>query len=477
MNQSQTLCKNRIAGSGQRGALTIFTAVLVLILMTLMLVYATRVSLFETRVSGNEVRQKEAFHVAEAAVDQGIMFLLSNASLVLSSRVDVFPDGFGFDRDGWFAVGNVRWEPCTSTHIADEKHPCGGGVAAETNSYFYDTDGDAGTFESLAVNTTDFPAGTTARMSALLCFVDLSDPAACTGSAPTTGVEEAEASMVLTLLAYGYSDCTVPLVTKSTLPVTGTVEVVGNPNGGGLGVPLTTWINNNPACSPGTPITSSGSWQTCEMQEWYKTEEYPEGVIGTCPGSCQCGDGNDTDYFLSWRKSTTNINIDIIVDPNFPCDLFEFYFGVQRSMYTVIKNQSKLYSDCTDLGPQSSGLIWISGDVCRINADTIVGSPENPVILISAATDTILAGGATIFGVLYVFDGEDINAELTTLGNATVYGAAIVDAVFDNVGGTFSIVHADGVLANAAGISGLGSVNGGWRDFGLPDIAWPDASP
>jgi hypothetical protein len=521
MKHNLNHCRNGIAGKAERGGLTIFTAVLVLILMTVMLVYATRVSLFESRVSGNELRQKEAFNVAEAAVDQGVMYLLSNASLVLSTRADVFPDGSGFTRDGWFAAGNVRWQPCPVTPAAS--HPCGGDVPAVAGSYFYDTDGDVSTIESLyiydadddrltvelpGINTNDFPTGTTARLSALLCFVDLANPAAGTCAAsPTSSTEESSSSLVLTILAYGYSDCTdpdlvttctgeatvalpisnfrklsgspaVPLVTKSTFPPQGTAEVVGNPNGGGVGVPLTSWINNNSECSPGTPITSSGTWQTCEMQEWYHTEEYPEGV--TCTDSnCLCGSGgNDTRHFLSWKNSTeTHIGIDIIVDPAFPCDLFEFYFGVPRNLYQTIKNQATLYSDCSGLGPQSSGLIWISGSECRLNANTIVGSPDNPVVIVSAATDTVLGGGVTIYGVLYVFDGEDSSADLTTLGSATVYGAVIVDAAINQFQGTFQIVYSESVLANAAGIAGLGSVNGGWRDFGLPAIAWPNLSP
>ena len=191
---------------GERGGLTIFTAVLVLILMTLLLVYATRVSLFETRVSGNEMRQKEAFHVAEAALDQSVMYLLQNASLVLSSQIDKFPDGTGFDRDGWFATGNTRWQPCPSPAAAT--HPCGGDISAVAGSFYYDTDGDTATVESLPVNTTDFPAGTTARMSALMCFVDLANPTNPCLAAPATPADEIDATMVLTLLSYGYSDCT-----------------------------------------------------------------------------------------------------------------------------------------------------------------------------------------------------------------------------------------------------------------------------
>lgn len=490
-----------VGGNRERGGLTVFTAVMVLILMTLMLVYATRISVFETRVSSNEVRQKEAFHVAEAALDQGIMYLLSNAGLILSSRLDEFPDGTNFTRDGWFGTGSSKWVACPSTPSLT--NPCGGGVEAVAGSFYYDTDGSTSTFESLPITEQDFPTGTTARLSALICFIDINDPTAACGTAPANSTEENEATMALTLLAYGYSDCTdttviatcngeatialpvsnfkklggspnVPLTTKSTFPPTGTGEIVANPNAGGVGVPLSAWVNDNAACHPGTDIESSGSWQTCELQEWYHTESRPEGTTCT-DNNCLCGPGgNDTEYFLSWKKGTdTNIGIDIIVDDTFPCDLFEYYFKVPRNLYaTTIKAQARVMSDCTGLGPQSSGLIWISGSECRLTANTVVGSPNFPVILVSAATNTVLAGGVEIYGVLYIFDGEDINADLATLGGATVYGAVIVDAVIDKFQGTFQIVYSDAVLANASGIGGLGSVNGGWRDFGLPEIAW-----
>ena len=138
----------------------------------------------------------------------------------------------------------------------------------------------------------------------------------------------------------------------------------------------------------------------------------------------------------------------------------------------MVKNSAEIFYDCTGLGPHSSGLIWISGSTCTISGGISVGSPGNPVILISAATRTKINGGADIYGVLYVFDGEDINAALETTGGATIYGAVIVDAAIDKLQGTFQVVHADGVLTNASGFSGIGSVNGGWRDFGLPDVAW-----
>ena len=434
------------------------------------------------------------------------MYLLSNASVLLSAREDVFADGTAgsFTKDGWLSAADTRWKLCSEAVAAGEDmtaHPCGGDVAAAAGTFYFETDDDTSTIEALPVNDTDFPAGTTARITALLCFVDLSAPGPCVGN-PGAADEEAVSSLIITLLAYGYSDCTdttdittctgeatiakpisnyrkltgspaVPLVSKSTTPLNGTFEVVGNPNGGGVGVPLTTWIDDSAG------LLSSGTWQTCEMEEWYHTTELPEDVACT-DNNCTCGPGgNDTAYFLSWKTATeTNIGIDIVLDPVFPTDLFEFYFGVPRALYMQIKGSAntKLLDagDCGTLDADSSGIIWINGGSCSINANAAVGSPQAPVVLVSAADEISINGGAEIFGVLYVFDDDPTGhgAVLKSTGSATVYGAVIVDGEIGALQGNFQVVYNSDVLIGAAGIAGLGSVNGGWRDFGPPDIAW-----
>ncbi len=502
---SRFIHRRPLMGRWQAGGLTIFTGVFVLILMTLMLLYATRVGLFEQRVSGNEARQKLAFHAAESAVDQAVEYALANAGRLFSTDVQAIPDGSGGFRPGWFSGTGAGWASCNG-HTTKPNHPCGGEIPATAASFFYDDPGTAAGAvsgaDSLPINTGVLPANTTARVSMVLCIIDGTNPGGggCLG-APTGPQQTLDTVAVLQAMGYGFSDCTdvtdlttclgeariarplsnyknfsgspgVPLTTKSTFPPTGTAEVVGNPNGGGVGVSLTTWVNDNPACSSGVDITSSGSWQTCELQEWYGVDAVPGDVGCPVPGNCQCGPGgNDTDYFLSWRKGQdTYIGPDIIIDDTFPCDLFEFYFGVPRNLYHIVKAGATVMSDCSTLGPASNGLIWISGPECRINSNTQVGTAKNPVMLVSAATSTDLRGGAEIFGTLYVFDGEDINATMNSNGTNTVYGNVIVDAVIGSYQGTFQIVYADGVIANANGIGGVGSVSGGWRDFGLP--AW-----
>ena len=76
--------------------------------------------------------------MAEAAVEQGIMYFQSNAAKILSARENVFPDGTAFTGDGWFVTGSPRWGLCTATEIALENHPCGGDIPSPVGSYYYD---------------------------------------------------------------------------------------------------------------------------------------------------------------------------------------------------------------------------------------------------------------------------------------------------------------------------------------------------
>lgn len=486
----------------QTGGMTVFTAILVLIVLTLMMFYAARVGLFEQRVSANEVRQKTAFHAAESAVDQGIEYLLSNSALILSAGVDEFPDGIGgLTRDGWFDPAAPRWALCTQALTEDEESPCGGATAMKVGSYYYDdpaTDLATVPVDSMPLGTLEFVDGVTARLSANICFIDPAAPGGSCIDPPADQEEEAVSYMIITMLGYGYSDCTdttdvatcggeatvakpvanfknlagsptVPLVTKSTFPPGGTAEVVPNPNAGGVGVPVSVWGNTNPACPADPPILGEGgNWSTCQLHEWYGADAAPKNVR-CATAACNCSREEAISYSAT---PTVHQGMDIKLDDSFPCDLFEVFFGVPRSMYQTIKSSATVLSDCSSLGPESSGLYWISGAECAISANTTVGSPRTPIILVSAASETILQGGAEIFGVLYIFDGEDANATIYNRGDNAVYGAAVVDATMGTYNGTFQVVYSSGVLASASGNNGLGSVGGGWRDFGLPELPW-----
>ena len=485
--------------SCQKGGLTIFSAVILLSLLVLMLIYSTQVQQSEQRVSANEYRQKLAFHAAESGIGQAKEFIRKNGRLVSSSTVDL--KGI---RDGWLAdTEEGRWESCATWAAGAGKnlltdrgsHPCfGESVPAQrANSYYY-VDPDSGSTE-LPVNTTAILDGDTEQVTveALLCVLDVVVDAdvpvqgCVTDPATAVGIGDGTYFMV-TLLARGEADCengvcnaealvseqvsnfgaaaggntpAVPLTTKSSFPPSGTAEVVPNPNSGGVGVPISVWMNANGSCPNGTVVDpSSGSWATCEMHEWYGSDTMPDDYA--CPGTCSCSQAESISYTHS---NDDTLGIDLVADPAFPCDLFQFYFGVPRSSYTIVKGYSQIISNCDSLGPESEGIYWVSGAECRINANTQVGSPEAPVMLISAATLTRMNGGAKVYGTLFITDVEDSAAELQSNGTNTVYGSVIVDGILGSYLGTFQVVWNENTTNKAGAGGGLGSVLGGWSDF------------
>lgn len=513
----------------QSGGLTIFTAVIVLILMTLMLFYAARVGVFEQRVSANEARQKQAFHVAEAGLDYAVEYMLALNLRILSKSTEAAPDGSGGYHTGWLSTGNELWADCPADPADD--HPCGGEIAAGAGGSLYYDDPNTAGYDALPLDANlvgNLPPNTEVRVTAVICPRTLEN-STCLGSdyVPEPGDPSSELTRFsITLLSYGYSDCndddasgsidipgecrgsasiavpfgafrsfrgtpSVPLVSQNSLPASGSAEVVPNPNGGGVGVPLSIWANTNPDCPPlesdlteGPSIITQGSFTTCELQEWYCVDG-TSGVVncdsiptdGRCPGqnasACTCTSPTET---ITNKINGDGIPLgpDIMVDPSFPCDLFEFYFGVPSSEYQTVKADATVIDDCSVLNTESAGFFWFSGETCTLGN---VGSIDNPIILVSAAeVITNFSGGYEFFGILYISDVEypGGDASFKPGGGSVVYGAAIVDVVFPPSGysGNFKVVYNESGVLNAGGLSSLGGLAGGWRDFGLPKFEW-----
>ncbi len=187
----------------------------------------------------------------------------------------------------------------------------------------------------------------------------------------------------------------------------------------------------------------------------------------TCPSAgCSC---DPEERKISYDEGSGQVvGIDIIVDETFPCDLFYYTFNVARENYPEVKDGPgvQVIKDCGALGPDSSGTIWVDGsvDTCKLTS-VVVGSPEDPVFLISAANLTSLAGNAIIYGVLFVTDVEGSAGEYEATGINTLYGAAIVDGVMGKFSGTYQIVYNDNLVERATQSGSLGKIYGGWTDF------------
>lgn len=471
----------------QAGILTVFTGVLVLVMLTLIMIFAVRVGIGEQAGSANDVRQKLALHVAEAGIQHAKEFFIANAALLASDRIDKLPDG----TDGWLAPGAERWLPCGGVDLSagHGSHPCyaESNLDRRANSYFYSLNGSM----EVVLNTNDILPGTTEEVTvqALLCklVIDSSATPPVQGCSQDSELAD-EYHFMVTVLSRGRADCSggacraealvaehvanygalshgngagVPLTTRSSWPPSGNAEIVPNPNGGGIGVPVSVWLNANPECDDAAVVDpNSGAWATCELHEWYETEQLPENL--ECPGNCSCAMSESISYT---HGNSDTIGIDMDFDPEFPCDLFTFYFGVPKTHYEVIKSQATIIDDCSELGPNSFGIYWATGPLCQIGANTVVGSQHAPVMLISAASLIRFNGGSSMFGTLFLTDVEDPDAEFVSNGNSTIYGAAIIDGTVGAYTGTFQLVYQETVARLVAGTGGLGTLAGGWTDF------------
>jgi len=503
----------------QKGAVTMFSAVLILILLTEMLIYAVQVGVFEQRKSGNEMRQKQAFHAAETGIQQAHAYLLSNVLDLTSSGTD-----------GWLSDtfapsgGSGRWVSCAGAYSSDDKtHPCygeplgsGAAVNLRDSSYFYSLDGaNPAEIPMLAdqILPEETETATASSAQAILCLLDIDRTP---GSVPVKGCLAKDDPnvnniyFIITLLSRGQAECDaaglcaaealvaqklgsfgpltgaggpgVPLTSRSSFPPGGTAEIVPNPNGAGTGVPVSSWLNNNTKTDPDTgrvcgdgidPLNPiGGSWTTCERHEWYGVSEMPDEFSPngqyTCPtATCSCG---SDERRISYAEAGGDVaGIDIIIDDNFPCDLFEYTFNEPRANYQAVKDTfaPQVITDCTTLGPDSSGSIWVDGsvDTCKIAANTSVGSPEKPVFLVSGANLFSLSGGAKIYGVLFITDVDGRKGEFEATGTNTVYGAVIVDGPLGKFSGTYQIVYNDDLIDRATKTGSLGKIYGGWTDF------------
>jgi hypothetical protein len=482
-----------------------FSAVLILILLTEMLIYAVQVGVFEQRKSSNEMLQKLAFHTADAAIQQAKQFMTANAARTSSATVT----------GGWLATGTTRWVPCSDADLSagEGEHPCyGEPVEAYRNgSYFYSLDGENPAPLPLDPDALSSSTNETATLQALLCMLDIDrDQDPIVQGCTTDPVSQDSRYFMITLLARGEADCDadgencgaealvaekigsfgpggreggpgVPLTARTAVPLSGTVNVVPNPNGGGLGVPISSWVNarTDGACAMDVDAISaeSASYETCELHEWYGMDSFPADYL--CPSDkqpCRCKRGEDRLLSYTDTGNERILNFDIVPDEEFPCDLFQYTFGIAKSDYKDLKAlvpPTNLLTGCSSLDENSAGWYWVSGPLCALPSQ--VGSKDNPVFLVSAAKYTRVNAQSSFFGVLFVTDAEYEDKEYSCTdkslcgfggnGGATVFGAAVMDAEMRHFRGNFSIVYVENFV-NAATTSGaFGSVAGGWTDF------------
>lgn len=450
----------RRAPRNQRGN-ALVVAVILLLLASVITLLTLNVGLFEQRTSGNDARAKLIAEVAESGISQGAEYFRLKPALLKPG---------------------AQWAPCTD--IGD-KFPCGAVPAARrAKMYFWknaaggvDHNKDGFTDDldlrmlPLAnvvpaagmVNNTGNFNDVAYGVGVVLCRVKTptspADPTQCTdvaaemsntyvynyvavASLPGEGenTRTTVSQMLGQYLLFNPNLNQPPIMASGSVDVTGGLQVVTNPNGGGAGVPVSVWTRRD--------IEKTGTPNTCYLDEFYRygaknnappTLEEGVAVCDTC--------GCNGDVSLSYDKSGNvqdegmdildidgstgsngkGVNADVLPQ-EFPCDLFQYVFGVKARQdddgdffcetlvpsvqYTSPTTNATVYLDAdeaflyknaakiiprdasatslmkpeqalTSTYPNSTinGIVWCQTN-CSIGANLQIGSPSKPVLLV-----------------------------------------------------------------------------------------------
>lgn len=284
--------------SQQSGAVLLI-AIMLLLLASLLSVFALRVGVFEQRTSGNELRARLVRQVADGGLSEAMELLKARPNLRSTKN---------------------NWELCPANDVT---FPCGAVsdangrgmyrfVGGSSGANVFNSDASTDVFDirmlpltnrfSTVNNPTAGGSGgfnISYGVGAVICWVEkadaaglecASDPASASSTYLVTLVSVADvpgesSRVTVTKTVGGYSlfnnpSGKPPIVASGSVDVTGTLQIVGNPNGGGPGVPVSIWTRKD--------VAKTGTTNTCYADEFFR---YNKGsvtptLIPTSASSC-----------------------------------------------------------------------------------------------------------------------------------------------------------------------------------------------
>ncbi len=515
------ITNQRTTSKPQQGSV-LLVAVVVLLLASLMALMAMNVGVFEQRSSGNDLRAKVVQQVAEAGLAQGFEYLNRASPTLLDTA--------------------SNWEPCT-----DDSFPCGA-VPLSIRGNMFKLRSGMGGYVSATGNA--FPSELTTRMlkipqtlpqiggfdvdygvAPVLCRVPL--PVSSTSISCSTGTTNLSDRRVVTFVSVaqirGDSGRTTltqtvarssllaqpnnspTIVSSGTVTPPGNGDVVGMPDAAGPGLDVAVWSRLD--------VDAGGSFATCSRQDFLSSGGVSltdASFISdrTCAG-CGCGKSSVEGWDILDKDSNVGTNKDVVAS-EFPCDLFEYTFGVKAwtdtdgdgfcetrmpkvafeapsgVTYSLYPDEAFLYQYAGKIIPATgnsvyvratqlasgnltasdSGLIWCQVDCTPNNG--VVGSISAPVAFV-ADPGTNTPFHATLFGLAFYRSNGDGPLDATTGGNgamkfnagSAVYGAMVVQGRILTGSGGGLIFGDSALLKTLSGLSSLvryDTLKGGWTD-------------
>jgi hypothetical protein len=451
--------RNHADTASQSGAV-LLVAVVLLLLAGLLSLFALNVGLFEQRSTGNDVRAKVVHEVAEAGLAQGFEYLfrqhdemLDDAALWTRCAADeeVFPCGAisagTFDHDGDGATPEITRRETMYRLAGDDTHVIDGLDGALSKYMLRLAPGSK-------IAALPNGAGVAYGVAPLVCFAGAVDEGA-TGipcGAPGTGSttiatfvsvaslpgEGARQTLVQTVGQYPRLNDDIlnlpPITASGTAGVTGTLQIVTNPNAGGTGVPVSVWSR--------TDVQKTGTTNTCYADEFFR---YTQGAArptlyqGTIRcDACRC-DANGAPRTLSYDASGNvqaegidvldvdagtdsstgyhqgthvgvnfNVRSDALSYPTceFPDDMFEYVFGVatwddtDEDCFAETKAASVLYTNPAN--PAATATVGPDEAYLYRTADRIIAKTANlPLLRPGQAGTTALLSASSSSGMIW----------------------------------------------------------------------------
>ena len=230
-----------------------------------------------------------------------------------------------------------------------------------------------------------------------------------------------------------------PLTVAGGMAVGGNFTVVANPNGGGLGVPLSIWTNDY-------VDLNNGSGQTCNQGDY----------AGSCSANISQAGSKQSDIKDS--------------DPAFPSDLVWYLFNENdddAGWANIESRANQMVTNCNGLGPTTTGLVIVDGD-CNPGAN--IGTQAAPVVLIIRNGNLTINGNRQLYGLVFAYseDPATATADIKLTGGAIVNGALAANFKLGNSNGTYDAKYDEAALSNirtGAVFQTLKQVPGSWRDW------------
>lgn len=423
----------RVPGrSRQGGAVTLMSAVIVLVLMSMAAFFANRNVLFERKTAANQYRATKAIEAADAGVEWAMANLNALRKITTACAASAVAADRSFrdkyldpDANGSFVEPFSNAMPlCTRSGGAWScSCPAASIAPAAASAPTVTACADAAGCPTFRLGFENLAADATlVRVTSVGCT---SSQAPCVPGAGTNADGSATVRQTLKLMsglatipaaaitAKGYVDFGSNAITATnTDPETNGVTI-------NAGSTITGFINDSTIKSlPGTPPTAS-----------------------LIP--------NDT--------SLSSLSDD---------QMFKSFFGLTKTEFKdaaatkTINCAGVCNTNLTNAISEGARQIWVEGNM-TLNANNVYGSPTSPIMLVVNG-NIELRGTMIIYGLVYC---QNSTWDNTGGGNATVYGAVISEGNFTATG-TPNPTYDPNVLGRLRETTGTyAKVPGGWRDF------------